>query len=190
MWENYIRTRRPLSCEALLSSFSNKNNFSHQTAHWPPVLQQICTHSSNQCIPLPFTEISSSREQHRPAQQRTRHDCWRLHNGSASKHTSLKALGTNKASSRGTPWVAAAAFFYFILLMRFFRILFLGCYTSMFPYLKSLPNCKSLISLVLVEEKRFWICFSSLDSSVHVSYVTDTLKEVPYLERNGTTGLA
>lgn len=120
MWENNICASLPLSCDscslhlelkALLSSSSHKNNFSHQTAHWPPVLQQICTHSSNQCIPLPFTEISSSREQHSTAQQQARHVCWRLHNGSASKHTSLKALGTNTASSGGTPGVVAAVFF-------------------------------------------------------------------------------
>lgn len=97
--------------KALLSSCSCKNNFSHQAAHWPPVHPQICTHSSNQCIPLPFTEISSSREQDSPAQQRARHVCWRFHNGSASKHTSLKALGTNAASSGGTPGVVAAVFF-------------------------------------------------------------------------------
>lgn len=102
-----------LELKALLSSSSHKNNSSHQTAHWPPVLPQICTHSSNQCIPLPFTEISSSREQHSTAQQQARHVCWRLHNGSASKHTSLKALGTNTASSGGTPGVVAAAFFFF-----------------------------------------------------------------------------
>lgn len=104
-----------LELKALLSSSSHKNNSSHQTAHWPPVLPQICTHSSNQCIPLPFTEISSSREQHSTAQQQARHVCWRLHNGSASKHTSLKALGTNTASSGGTPGVVAAAFFFFLL---------------------------------------------------------------------------
>lgn len=121
MWEYKICTSLSLSCDscslcfelkALLSSSSHKNNSSHQTAHWPPVLPQICTHSSNQCIPLPFTEISSSREQHSTAQQRARHVCWRLHNGSASKHTSLKALGTNTASSGGTPGVVAAAFFF------------------------------------------------------------------------------
>ena len=101
----------------MLSSSSHKNNSSHQTAHWPPVLPQICTHSSNQCIPLPFTEISSSREQHSTAQQQARHVCWRLHNGSASKHTSLKALGTNTASSGGTPGVVAAAFFFSFFLL-------------------------------------------------------------------------
>lgn len=123
MWENNICASLSLSCDscslrlelkALLSSSSHKNNSSHQTAHWPPVLPQICTHSSNQCIPLPFTEISSSREQHSPAQQQARHVCWRLHNGSASKHTSLKALGTNTASSGGTPGVVAAVFFFLV----------------------------------------------------------------------------
>lgn len=104
-----------LELKALLSSCSHKNNFSHQAAHWPPVVPQICTHSSNQCIPLPFTEISSSREQDSPAQQQARHVCWRFHNGSASKHTSLKALGTNTASSGGTPGVVAAAFFFFFI---------------------------------------------------------------------------
>ena len=124
MWENNICASLSLSCDscslrlelkALLSSSSHKNNSSHQTAHWPPVLPQICTHSSNQCIPLPFTGISSSREQHSTAQQQARHVCWRLHNGSASKHTSLKALGTNTASSGGTPGVVAAVFFFFSL---------------------------------------------------------------------------
>lgn len=42
------------------------------------------------------------------AQQQARHVCWRLHNGSASKHTSLKALGTNTASSEGTPGMGAS----------------------------------------------------------------------------------
>lgn len=120
MWENNICASPTLSLDscslrlelkALLSSSRHKNNSSHQTAHWPPVLPQICTHSSNQCIPLPFTESSSSREQHNPAQQQARHVCWRLHNGSASKHTSLKALGTNTASSGGTPGVVATVFF-------------------------------------------------------------------------------
>lgn len=51
-----------------------KNNSSHQTAHWPPVLPQICTHSSNQCIPLPFTEISSSRERRGAARRSGKRD--------------------------------------------------------------------------------------------------------------------
>ncbi len=104
-----------LELKALLSSSCHKNNSSHQTAHWPPVLPQICTHSSNQCIPQPFTAISSSREQHSTAQQQARHVCWRLHNGSASKHTSLKALGTNTASSGETPGVVAAVFFFLLV---------------------------------------------------------------------------
>lgn len=126
-----------LELKALLSSSSHKNNFSHQTAHWPPVVPQICTHSSNQCIPLPFTEISSSREQHSPAQQQTRHVCWRLHNGSASKHTSLKALGTNTASSRGTLWVVAVVFFPCVCAYQCVLCVmsvFLNCSTCMFHH--------------------------------------------------------
>lgn len=125
----------------MLVSSSHKNNSSHQTAHWPPVLPQICTHSSNQCIPLSFTEISSSREQYSTAQQQARHVCWRLHNGSASKHTSLKALGTNTASSRGTPGVVAAVFFFLCVCMCVFPNVYyvftsvlVNCCIYMVPY--------------------------------------------------------
>lgn len=148
MWESNICASLSLICnsyslrselKALLSSSSHKNNSLHQTAHWPPVLPQICTHSSNQCIPLPFTEISSSREQHSTAQQQARHVCWRLHNGSASKHTSLKALGTNTASSGGSPGVVAAVFFFplFVCMCAFlsvFMSVLLHCCICMLPY--------------------------------------------------------
>ncbi len=141
MCENNICASLSLSCDscslrlelkALLSSSCHKNNSSHQTAHWPPVLPQICTHSSNQCIPQPFTEISSSREQHSTAQQQARHVCWRLHNGSASKHTSLKALGTNTASSGETPGVVAAVFFFSLCVC--VCVCFLMCIVCLWVY--------------------------------------------------------
>lgn len=155
-----------LELKAFLSSSSHKNNFSHQTAHWPPVLPQICTHSSNQCIPLPFTEISSSREQHSPAQQQTRHVCWRLHNGSASKHTSLKALGTNTASSRGTLWVVAVVFFFLVcVLFNVYCVLMsvlLYCFTCMFPYQQSILHMEVQLITTLFHDyllllAQFWI---------------------------------
>lgn len=66
---------RPLRAKSLCSQVgAAKNNSSHQTAHWPPVLPQICTHSSNQCIPLPFTEISSSRERRGAARRSGKRD--------------------------------------------------------------------------------------------------------------------
>lgn len=69
-----ILTARPSEPKPLFVSSSRKNNSSHQTAHWPPVLPQICTHSSNQCIPLPFTGISSSRERRSTAQRSSKRD--------------------------------------------------------------------------------------------------------------------
>lgn len=67
---------RPLRAKSLCSQVgaAKKNNSSHQTAHWPPVLPQICTHSSNQCIPLPFTEISSSGERRGAARRSGKRD--------------------------------------------------------------------------------------------------------------------